>query len=891
MNRDYLKKLQHAVELHASGLLEESTICYETILEEYPTSIEVLELLASALFALKQFDRVDSAAKKALKNGIDQAVVKKILGIAAVGKGDYSYAISLLSELLQSNPTDYDLLMNLGLAQRGVGDLPAAKKHLGDSIAVQDTGVARLNRGCIHLELREYDAAKEDLHIALGLLPGDPEPVFYEGVRLLAVKAFREAIAIFESSINADFKRAESFFNISACLRELGKQHEAIKYLNFARNEGYSEYLIEYNIAFSFFKLGELDLALDHVEEALELKNDVESQLLKAELLAALGNVDEAIALLERMEPPTSDSCELRKDMLEAMLRSKSGRWAEGVSIATKVVEKKPTEALAHFTLGLVYHEGHALSNALTSYQRAVGIDPSFVEAWNNLGAVYRQLGQFAEALKSLEVARTTDPDNLSALYNQAVSFEQTKNKEKASHLFAELYARNPKKKYVLGHLISTKMGLADWEGLEGLIDDLKKLIADGVACAPPFATLAVLNDACLQREVAESFFSSKKSAHKNLESRDTSGRKIKIGYFSADFFDHATAHLLSAVIEAHDRSRFEIYAFSFLPRKNDSYGTRISRAFDHFVDASRMSDLELIAYSRQCGIDIAVDLKGHTLEGRPDVFLGRLAPIQINFLGYPGTFGHPCMDFLIADSNVIPEEFEKFYVEKVIRVDGCFQPSDDERKEHERDLIERARWGLPESTIVFCSFNGVYKITPEIFGTWCNILKSVENSVLWLMCHDNGARNRLKRAAECRGVNGDRLVFADVVPIETHRARLPLADVALDTFPCGGHTTCNDLLWAGVPVLTIAGETFASRVAASLVRAIGLPELATNDVFEYAERAIKLGTDKHYLAEIRRRVVDPVGRRRLFGVAGYTRRLEAAYLQAIAASDPRMTS
>lgn len=886
MNREYLKKLQYAVDLHASGSLEEATTCYEIILDEYSTSIEVLELLASALFALKQFDRAESAAKQALKNGADQTVAQKILGIAAVGKGDYTYANSVLSGLMQSNPNDYDLLMNLGLAQRGMGDLLAAKKHLGDAIAVQDTGVVRLNRACIHLELREYDAAKEDLHIALCLLPGDPEPLFYEGVRLLAVKACREAIPIFESSINAEFKRAESFYNISACLIELGKQHEAIKYLNLARDAGYSEYLIEYNIAFSYFKLGDLDLALEHIEKALTLKTDLESQLLKAEVLTALGDVDGALRLLERMERPTSDNCELRKKLLEAVLLAKSDRWSEGVAMAAAIAKKNPTEALAHFTLAFVYHEGHSLSNALASYQRAVDIDPAFVEAWNNLGAVYRQLGRFSDAIRSLENARKIDPDNLSAIYNQAVSFGQTRQKEGAARLFAELYARDPKKKYVLGHLISTKMGLADWEGLGDLIDDLKRLIAEGVACAPPFATLAVLNDAHLQRVVTENFFSKKNSAIERRESPDASGRKIKIGYFSADFFDHATAHLLSAVIEAHDRSNFEIYAFSFLPRKNDSYGTRISRAFDFFIDASRMSNLELISYSRQCGIDIAVDLKGHTLEGRPDLFIGRLAPIQINFLGYPGTFGHPCMDFLIADSNVVPEGSEKFYLEKVIRVDGCFQPSDDERKEYKRDLSERARWGLPGSAMVFCSFNGIYKITPDMFGVWCSILRSVDNSVLWLMCHDKGAQNRLRSAAEGHGVNVDRVVFADLVPIEIHRGRLPLADVALDTFPCGGHTTCNDLLWAGVPVLTMAGETFASRVASSLVRTMDLPELATNDVSEYAAKAIKLGTDKQYLAEIRRKVSDPVGRQRLFDVARYTRTLETAYRTAIAASD-----
>ena len=891
MNRDYLKQLQYAVELHASGALEESASCYEKILEEHSTSIEVLELLASALFSLKQFDRAQSIAEKALKNGADKLAANKVIGIAAVGRGDYASAASVLSDLLQFSPNDYDVLMNLGLAQRGIGDFFAAKKHLGEAITLQDTGVARLNRGCIHLELRDYDAAKEDLQFAGELLPGDPEPSFYEGVRLLAVKAYGDAISIFESSIDKNFKTSESLFNISACLRELGKQQAAIKYLELAGQAGYSRYLIEYNIAFSYFKLGELNLALEHIEKSLTLKTDVESQLLKAEVLTALGDVDGALRLLEGMGPTTSDNCDLRKDLLEAVLLTKSGRWSEGIAMAAAIVEKNPTEALTHFTLAFIQHEGHSLSDALVSYRRAVEIDPGFVEAWNNLGAVHRQLGQFTDALKSLEVARTIDPDNLSAIYNQAISLQQVKKKEEAVQLFAELYARNPKKKYVLGHLISTKMGLADWQGLEALIDDLNKLVPEGVVCAPPFATLAVLKDAYLQREVAESFFSLKKSVPCKLESRDTSGKKIKIGYFSADFFDHATAHLLSAVIEAHDRSKFEIYAFSFLPRKNDSYGTRISGAFDHFIDASRMSDLELISHSRHCGIDIAVDLKGHTLEGRPDVFLGRLAPIQINFLGYPGTFGHPCMDFLIADSSVIPEEFEKFYVEKVIRVDGCFQPSDDERKEYERDLSQRARWGLPESALVFCSFNGVYKITPDIFGIWCSILKSVENSVLWLMCHDKGARDRLRSAAEGHGVNVERLVFADVVPIETHRARLPLADVALDTFPCGGHTTCNDLLWAGVPVLTMMGETFASRVAASLVRTIGVPELATNGVSEYVEIARKLGTDKQYLAEIRLRVGDPIGRQRLFDATGYTRRLEAAYLQAVRASDPRKTN
>ena len=314
----------------------------------------------------------------------------------------------------------------------------------------------------------------------------------------------------------------------------------------------------------------------------------------------------------------------------------------------------------------------------------------------------------------------------------------------------------------------------------------------------------------------------------------------------------------MAEFFEKHDRSVFEVYGFSFGPASNDEMRQRLVRAFDHFHDVREKTDTEIAALSRELGIDIAVDLKGYTQNSRPGIFVERCAPIQVSYLGYPGTQGSDVMDYLIADEVIIPPGFEQYYSEKIIRLPCCYQVNDSKRKVSDR-VFTRAECGLPESGFIFCCFNNNYKILPETFDCWMSILKAVPDSVLWLLKDNELAQTNLRQHAQERGVSPDRLVFAGRLPVAEHLARHRLADLFLDTWPCNAHTTASDALWMGLPVLTLQGQSFAARVAASLLHYLGLSELITTNSKDYTHKAIELATTGNS-----KRLKDEITRERL---------------------------
>jgi predicted O-linked N-acetylglucosamine transferase (SPINDLY family) len=357
--------------------------------------------------------------------------------------------------------------------------------------------------------------------------------------------------------------------------------------------------------------------------------------------------------------------------------------------------------------------------------------------------------------------------------------------------------------------------------------------------------------------------------------SRPRSGR-IRIGYFSSDFREHPVAYLSAGLFECHERAKFEVTAFAFGPEASDVMVSRLSKAFARFIDVRQKSDLEVAALARELGIDIAVDLNGFSTHGRTRIFALRAAPIQVNFLGYPGTVGAGFMDYLIADGTVVPRVRQQHYAEKIAYLPGSFLPFDSRYAIADR-TFSREELGLPSSGFVFCCFNNSYKILPEVFDRWMRILSRAENSVFWLQQADATVAGNLRREAARRGVDGARLIFADrVASLPEHLARLRAADLFLDTFPYNAHATALDALWAGVPLLTYPGESFASRVAASLVRTAGLPELIANSLSQYEDKAVELAADPVRLGQLRRKLA--LRDTPLFDTEHYTRNLEATY-------------
>jgi predicted O-linked N-acetylglucosamine transferase (SPINDLY family) len=356
-------------------------------------------------------------------------------------------------------------------------------------------------------------------------------------------------------------------------------------------------------------------------------------------------------------------------------------------------------------------------------------------------------------------------------------------------------------------------------------------------------------------------------------------GGKIRLGYYSADYHEHATAFLTAGLFERHDRSRFELTAFSFGPPREDAMRRRVTAAFDRFVDVRSRSDQEVAQLSRELAIDIAVDLKGYTEGARMGIFAHRAAPVQVSYLGYPGTLAAPYIDYLVADETLIPSETRAFYTEKIAYLPHSYQANDRQRSIAER-IFTREELGLPSRGFVFCCFNNAYKITPAVFDVWMRILRRVEGSVLWLLLDNERAAENVRREAEARGVSGSRLVFAPSMALPEHLARHRAADLFLDTHPYNAHTTASDALWAGLPVLTRSGESFAARVAGSLLKAAGLAELVTTTPEAYEALAVELATDPIHLAKLtvglsRTRLAVP-----LFDTELFARHLENAYTQ-----------
>jgi predicted O-linked N-acetylglucosamine transferase (SPINDLY family) len=437
----------------------------------------------------------------------------------------------------------------------------------------------------------------------------------------------------------------------------------------------------------------------------------------------------------------------------------------------------------------------------------------------------------------------------------------------------------DPDLEWLHGTWLNARMQVCDWRDFEAHRDRLVRRIERREKAANPFPVLALTGSPEIQRIAAEIWVAERHAAGHALPEmpRRPGHGKIRIGYFSADFYEHATSYLMAELLERHDKSSFQVTAFSFGPDTRDEMRGRVEAAVDRFIDVGRRSDEEVAMLARSLEIDIAVDLKGFTEDSRTDIFALRAAPIQVSYLGYPGTMGAGFIDYLVADPTIIPEGHERHYAESVAYLPNSYQVNDSRRRIAEKSFT-REELGLPRDGFVFCSFNNNYKITPDVFDRWMRMLREVEGSVLWLLQDNEWAAENLRMEAGRRGIAGDRLVFARRMPLAEHLARHRLADLFVDTLPYNAHTTASDALWAGLPVLTCPGEAFAGRVGASLLNAIGLPELIARTPEEYEAAAIELANDPARLREIRQRLADNRLAAPLFDAGLFATHIEAAY-------------
>ena len=554
-------------------------------------------------------------------------------------------------------------------------------------------------------------------------------------------------------------------------------------------------------------------------------------------------------------------------------------RLDDALTSYDKAIAIKPDYADAFYNRGNALQELNLLEDALTCYDKAIALKPDHAGALYNHGNALKELKRLDDALMSYDKGIALKPDYADALYNRGNALKELKRLDDALVSYDAAIALKPDYKFLLGIRLNTQMHLCDWSDLQNQLEELEAFISEELMVSHPFPVIGLVDKPGLQLKASTIFVNEKHPAHGVLDmikSRSVGG-KIRIGYYSADFYSHATSVLMAELFEEHDTRAFELYGFSFGPDTQDEMRSRIASGFDYFFDVTRKSDREVALMSRDLGIDIAVDLKGFTENCRVGIFAEQCAPIQVNYLGYPGTLAAPYFDYIVADKTLIPQESQQYYTEKVIYLPHSYQVNDSKRKISQK-LFTRHEVGLPESGFVFCCFNMNYKILPATFDVWMRILKAVNGSVLWLLQDNPTATNNLRKEAERRGVDPTRLVFAPRMNLEEHLARHRLADLFIDTMPCNAHTTASDALWAGLPILTQIGQSFAARVAASLLNTMDLSELVTKTSEEYESKAVDLANNPLKLAQIKKKLEQNRRTSPLFNGQLFARHIEAAY-------------
>jgi predicted O-linked N-acetylglucosamine transferase (SPINDLY family) len=587
-----------------------------------------------------------------------------------------------------------------------------------------------------------------------------------------------------------------------------------------------------------------------------------------------------------------------------------SGYELEAVKYHTSAIALAPNYPEAWLNFGKCLHQLKRHSEALEKYDRAIQLNSFYPEAWNNKGIVLYDLHCYDEALTQYDKAIQLRSDFYEALINKGNALVALSRSDEGLEYYDKAIKLKPEYSnawsykgitltklnlydlaiahyeqairnninYVFSDMLSLKMKVCLWDDLDKSIQYCFDQLEQGDIVIPPFLMLSLLDDpeshqkfSCSYLKVISKVKYNQSKVHLNRSS------KIKLGFFSSDFRDHPVSHLISELLGLINKDFFEIHAFAYGSDSNDQIRQRIINSCNEFHFVDMLSNAEIVSLVKDKCIDIAIDLNGFTHNARTEIFIERCAPLQVNFLGYPGTMGGVSHDYIIGDKIVIPQEFQHFYSEKIIYLPNCYQPNDS-NKEIAKLHTSRSYYGLPDNGFVFCCFNNSFKILPEIFQLWIDILKGVENSVLWLLVDNPTISKNLKAEALNRGICEDRIVFAQRVTLDIHLARHQFADLFLDTFPYNAHTTASDALRANLPILTYSGKSFASRVAASLLNSLGLNELITYSPEEYKRTAIDLALNPDKLFFIKNKLISNKASSPLFDTVGYARHMETAF-------------
>ena len=855
--------LESAARKAKTGNAREAKAIYNTIIKNFPNH----KGAQKALEALRP-----ESAKATIEPLAEDS--QKLLDLC--NRRHFVEAIQLAQSLRENFPRSFFLWNIIAGCQASLGELDEALIAMKKAVELNPTHAEGYNNiGSIFERKGKLNEAIASYKRALELKPDyllvceSLADVLHEHGQL------DEAVDIYKRALNLKPDHPAILINLGIALRELRKTNEAVTCFKRAL-ELKSDYPQAHNnLGIALKDQGKLDKAITSFKRALELKSDYpQAHNNLGIVLKDQGKLNEAITSFKRALELKSDYPQAHNNL--GIVLKDQGKLNEAVASLKRALELIPDCAETNNELGIVLQTQGKLDEAVSSYKRALEIRPNYAEANNNLGSAFLIQGKLDKAVASCKRALAIRPNYADANYNLGNALQVQGKLDEAVSSYKRALEIRPNYAEAEIQMLHQQQQICDFNVYFKMHETMQRLNMNADAVAP-FIQLSWEDNAANQLKRSQKHVSANYLAQtKFLIPRPAQfPKRLKVGYFSADFHDHATLHLLAGVLRHHDHSKFEIHAFSYGHDKSGEWRQGALKNVEYFHDVVNYSDDQIVKLSRLHKIDIAIDLKGYTAHTRSGLFQYRLAPIQINYLGYPGSMGADFIDYLIADPFVIPDTQRQFYGEKIIYLPNCYQPTDDMR-EIAQIVTKREDFGLPKKGFVFCCFNNNYKISTGEFDIWMRLLAKVEGSVLWLFESNKWAKENLQKEAQKRGVEKHRLVFAKRLSQSEHLARQIHADLFVDTFNYNAHTTASDALWVGLPVLTKAGEQFAARVAASILHAIGMPELVAKTEADYEQLALQLATVPTNHKAIRNKLIKNIKSKPLFDTERYTRNLES---------------
>lgn len=877
--------LAAALGAHQAGRLQEAADGYQAILAHHPDHAEALHLFGMLHYQCGNLDQAESLLRQALRL-VEHPILFNNLGVVLKAAGQAAEAEAAYRRAIALQPDYVDAHNNLGALLQEQQRLPEAEAAYNNALSLQpgNAGI-QFNLALLYHSVQRPTEAEAAYRRTLAIAPEFVQAYYSLGVLLQEQDRPSEAEAVYRQTIALQPAHAEAHNNLGNILKQHQRlaEAEAAYRQAIAHQPGYTS--AHYNLGILLQDLHRYEEAETAYRQAISIQPDYFEALNNlGNLLKEQGQVQAAEAALRQAVSLLPDNADAHYNLGRLLLLQK--RFDEAEHTLRQALALQPDFPETLNNLGLLLEELKRFSEAEASYRQAIVVQPGYAESYNHLGNLLLEQKRFSEAESAYRQAIVRSPELAEAHYNLGNLLMEQKRLLEAEAPLRQAVKLNPTLGKALGQLAGLKRSLCDWAGLGKLDRALAGLVAKGEPTdTQPFILLTLPSSGATEQKQAGRLYAEHKYgielASPPLVPSGTwrQRERLRIGYLSADFHEHATMHLLAGVLEHHDLQRFDIRLYSYGPTTEDSARRRLLASGLPFHELGQLSDQDAARRIAADEVDILLDLKGHTQHNRLGISALRPAPVIVSWLGYPATLGHPRLaDYLIGDAIVTPPEHAEHFSETLALMPHCYQPNDCRRVIGARPT--RAQASLPEQGFVFASFNQCYKLNAETLTLWCRLLQAVPGSVLWLLKPHEAAIANLRREAAQRGIDPERLVFAPSLPHIEHLGRLQLADLALDTFPVTSHTTASDALWAGVPLVTKIGESFASRVAASLLNAVGLPELITTTDEAYCALAYELACQPEKLAALRSRLAEQKTSSPLFDTAGFTRDLETLYLR-----------